>query len=211
MRLGLFGGTFDPPHEGHLAVARAARDALRLDRVEIVPSARPPHRGAPATPAVDRYAMAVLAFLGEERLAPSPRELLRTGLSYTITTLAELAEEHPGAELFLVLGADSYDELPTWHRWEEIAAAAHLAVVPRPGSRGAIDPRPADRDRLLPPDQAPPPGGRGLYALPMEPVPLASRELRRQLASAPEQVAGVPAAVRRYITLRGLYSPQRRS
>jgi nicotinate-nucleotide adenylyltransferase len=113
-RIGVFGGRFDPPHAGHVAVAGAAMRQLRLDRLVVVPSRQPPHRDAGTTPPEVRYAMAVAAFPGPGRVEVSRIELERQGPDYTADTLAELA---PEGRLFLIVGAD-HAELPGWHMAE---------------------------------------------------------------------------------------------
>ncbi|HET7224952.1 MAG TPA: nicotinate (nicotinamide) nucleotide adenylyltransferase, partial [Candidatus Eisenbacteria bacterium] len=108
VRLAVFGGTFDPPHVGHLALAERAADALALDRVLFVPARVPPHkRHAAMTPARHRLAMVRLAVRGNPRFAVSTLELVRPGPSYTVDTLRALGRRHPRAELFLLIGADS--------------------------------------------------------------------------------------------------------
>jgi len=207
MKIGIFGGTFDPPHLAHLQVARAARDLLHLGLLEAVPCAVPPHRKEPRADGWDRFAMVVLTFAGEERILPSARELRRGGVSYTVDTLAEIAAEHPGDELFLVIGADSYDDLPNWKDADRIVELAHLAVAARPGSFGLERLRPEDRDRLRPPGEAPPPGRKGIYRIPMAPVPIAARRIRERLARGELPREDLHPAVQRYILARGLYLP----
>lgn len=138
MRLGLFGGTFDPPHVAHLAMAERAREQLRLDRVVFMPVGRPPHKRARAlSPAEDRIAMTRLAVRGNRAFTVSTLETRRPGTSYTIETLRALAAHHARARLFLVIGEDSLDDFPTWHEPRAILDLATLAVAPRPGSRRA--------------------------------------------------------------------------
>lgn len=203
MKLGLFGGTFDPPHEGHLAVARTARDQLALDRVELIPTRVPPHRRAPRAPAADRYAMLALAVLDEPRLVPSPREIVREGVSFTVETLRRLAREHPAVEPYLVLGLDSYLDLPQWKEPDAITALAHLVIAPRPGAELVL--RPEDRPRRVEPGGAAPAGGRGVFVLEMREVPLAATDLRAALARGDARVEGIPEPVLRHIRKRGLY------
>ncbi|HEX6350320.1 MAG TPA: nicotinate-nucleotide adenylyltransferase [Candidatus Dormibacteraeota bacterium] len=133
LRLGLVGGTFDPVHLGHLALAQAALECGGLDRVLLVPSARPPHRRPAQAPAEDRYNMTRLAATGLERIEVSDLELQRPGPSYTVDTLAELHRRHPEAELFLVLGWDAAREIRSWHQPERVLELARLIVVNRPG------------------------------------------------------------------------------
>lgn len=139
-RIGVYGGTFDPIHETHLAIARAALTQAGLDRVLFVVAAQPPHkRHAVHASAADRFALveAALADTGEPRFATSRIEIDRAGPSYTVDTLRELQEALPGATLFLILGADALADLPKWRDPEGIVARAKLLVVPRPG----FDPR----------------------------------------------------------------------
>lgn len=205
MKLGVFGGTFDPPHIGHLAVARTARDALALDRVELIPLNQPPHRRSPIAPPADRMAMVTLLCEGEDRLAPSAREIRRGGVSFTVDTLQELAAEGAADELFLVIGADSYDELPTWRDAARVVQLAHLAVLPRPGSRGAAELRPEDRVRVRPVGEPPPTVGKAVYAVPMAPVPVAARDVRERLARGEDPGPALPRPIFEYIRRRDLY------
>jgi nicotinate-nucleotide adenylyltransferase len=132
--IGLFGGTFDPVHIGHLRTAVELREALGLGRVLLVPSAQPPHRSPPRASAAQRFAMLAAAIGDEPGLVADDRELRRPGPSYTIDTLAELRAEL-GAEvaLCLCLGMDALAGLASWHRWREFTDLAHLVVVARPG------------------------------------------------------------------------------
>jgi nicotinate-nucleotide adenylyltransferase len=181
-RIGVFGGQFDPPHNGHLAVVRAARDQLGLDRVLVVPSARPPHRPAPVTPAETRYRLAQAAFAGEPGVEVSRIELDRDGPGYTAETLAELAG--PGRELYLILGADQLAALGSWHRPDRVRELARIAVAGRRGS----------------------PSVDGAAQLVMEPVDVSSSALRRMVGEGGDVSAMVPAAVVDAITREGLYA-----
>ncbi|MCC6295582.1 MAG: nicotinate-nucleotide adenylyltransferase [Pseudomonadales bacterium] len=132
--IGLFGGTFDPVHIGHLRTAVELREALGLKRVLLVPSARPPHRAPPRASAAQRFAMLAAAIGDEPGLVADDRELRRDGPSYTIDTLAELrAELGSDVALCLCLGMDALAGLASWHRWREFTDLAHLVVVARPG------------------------------------------------------------------------------
>lgn len=135
MKLGLFGGTFDPFHGGHAAVARVAQQALQLDRVTVLPTGRPPHKPAGnQAAATARYAMAELALLDERDLQVSDFELSTAAPSYTVDTLTHFAAVRPDASLHLLIGSDSLAQLHTWRRWEEILELATLAVAVRPGA-----------------------------------------------------------------------------
>jgi nicotinate-nucleotide adenylyltransferase len=139
-RLGLFGGTFDPPHVGHLVTAVNVRHELGLDRVLLVVAGRPWQKEASRriTSADDRFALVEAAVGPVEGIEGSRLEIDRTGPSYTADTLAELARRHPGAELFTILGSDAAAGLLTWERVEEVVTGSRLVVVERPGAHEAL-------------------------------------------------------------------------
>lgn len=129
-----YGGTFDPIHDGHLAIARAARDTLRA-QVRLMPAADPPHRALPGASAEHRARMLELAVAGEDELLVDRRELRREGRSYTVETLREVrAEVGPEQPLALLVGADSFLDLPKWKEWQALFDLAHFVVAERPGS-----------------------------------------------------------------------------
>jgi nicotinate-nucleotide adenylyltransferase len=140
VKLGLFGGSFDPIHLGHVLPVQEARRRLRLDRVVYLPTASPPHKqdpeSAPVAPAAARYAMVEMAILLEEGLFASDHELRSGGPSYTVETLEHFREEGARAgyelDLHLLLGSDSFAELHTWRRWRELPELARLVVLARP-------------------------------------------------------------------------------
>ena len=131
-RIGVFGGAFDPPHRAHRALAEAALAQLGLDALLILPTGQAWHKSRVLSPAPHRLAMCRLAFEGLPRLQIDARETQRPGPSYTADTLQELAAEHPGAQLYLVLGADQLLAFQTWQRWPEVLRHATLAVANRP-------------------------------------------------------------------------------
>jgi nicotinate-nucleotide adenylyltransferase len=133
VRLGVFGGTFDPIHVGHLRAAENAREALGLDAVAFVPAARSPFKDAPASSGWDRYAMVALATAGHPGFEPSTRELAREGPSYTIDTIRSLRREQPHDELFLIVGTDTVRDLPSWRESADLVAQCSVLAVSRPG------------------------------------------------------------------------------
>jgi nicotinate-nucleotide adenylyltransferase len=134
-RLGVFGGTFDPIHLAHLVLAEQAREQLRLDQVLFMPAFIPPHKmGRTLSPPKVRLEMAELAVAGHPNFEVGDLELRRTGPSYTVDTLRTLREQHPSAELFLLLGGDSLADFPTWREPREILSLAKLGVMKREGS-----------------------------------------------------------------------------
>jgi nicotinate-nucleotide adenylyltransferase len=133
MRLGMVGGTFDPIHRGHVAMAEAGADCAGLDRVLMVPARTPPHRSAASAPAADRLQMCRIAVAGHPRLEVSDVELRRPGPSYTVDTLRDLRALWPAWELHLLLGWDAARDILSWREPAEVLRLAHLVVVSRPG------------------------------------------------------------------------------
>ena len=127
----MYGGAFDPPHNAHVALARAAIRQLGLDELRVLPTGDAWHKPRTLTLVADRVAMAKLAFAGVDRAVVDEREVTRGGPTYTIDTLAELEREAPGAQLFLVLGEDQALAFKTWRAWEEVARRATLCVARR--------------------------------------------------------------------------------
>jgi nicotinate-nucleotide adenylyltransferase len=190
---GLFGGSFDPPHLAHLALARAALDQLGLDRLVWMPAARSPHKaGRTPAAAADRVAMLRLLTAGEPRFEIDERELHRPGPSYTVDTLRALHAEHPGVAWWLVLGQDQYARFDTWHDWRAILALAGLAVAARDGE--AI--RPAPGLAGCP---------HALRRLEMPPLPHSATAARALSAAGEDVAALVGAPVARYIAHHHLY------
>ena len=133
--MGIFGGTFDPIHYGHLRTAFELLQALRFEEVRFIPCGDPPHRGATFAAAVQRLRMAELAVAGQDGFTVDDRELRRKGPSYTIDTLLTLREEFSDRSLCLIVGMDAFLGLQEWHRWGEILDVAHIIVAHRPGWR----------------------------------------------------------------------------
>ena len=198
-RLGVLGGTFDPIHYGHLDAAAAARAALALDEVLIVPSHAPPHR--PATPHATefhRFALAALAIDGLDGYRVSDMELRRQGPSYTIATLRALHDAGwTPSQLFFILGADAFAELATWHKYPEVLDAANFAIVARPGAAldAAIDRVPGARARL----------GRTLFPVPAMTRDVSSTAIRARLAARQSIDELVPVSIARHILAHNLY------
>lgn len=199
-RLGIFGGSFDPVHYGHLLVAETCREECELDRVLLIPTAVSPHKqNQPRTPAKDRVEMLRLALAGHEQLSVSTIEIDRGGVSYTVDTLTALADEHPGASLFLLMGADSLDDLPTWREATRLCSLATPVVVHRAGS-----PEPdfsvlaeiVDGKRLAEIRQ---------HQVEMPKIELSSTDIRARAGSGKTIRFRMPRAVEKYIETHGLY------
>jgi nicotinate-nucleotide adenylyltransferase len=196
-RVGILGGTFNPPHLGHLMCARQAHDELGLDRVLIVVAAVPPHKDVPDDPGVDhRLAMCRLVGELEPWLEVCEAELRRPGPSYTITTLREIDANQPGDELTLIVGADMALSLPTWHEPAAILGLASLAVAERSGiSRADV----LDQVRRIGPDAR-------LRFLDAPGLDVSSSVVRRAVGDGRQIRDLVPDAVADYIQERRLYA-----
>ena len=194
MRIGVFGGTFDPVHVGHLVAALEARQALGLDRVLLVVANDPWQKSGSraVTDAEDRFAVVEAAVEGLDGLEASRIEIDRGGPSYTADTVGELAAAHPGAELFLVVGADVVGELGTWRRVDELIGAVTLVVVERGGVAAVADPPGWKAERLQIPA-----------------LEISSSDLRDRFATGRNVDFLVPEAAIRCIRRRGLYASGR--
>jgi nicotinate-nucleotide adenylyltransferase len=190
-RIGLLGGSFDPPHRGHVALARNALDHLSLDEVRWLPAGLQWQKAHPPAPAADRRAMVALAIEGEPGFVLDDRELRRSGPTYTVDTLRELQAAEP-AEWFWILGQDQYANLHTWHAWPEVLSRVTMAVA----ARDAGTPMPSATVAAVP---------HRAVALPMPPVDVSATEIRRRAAQGLPVGDMVPAAVARYIDLHRLY------
>jgi nicotinate-nucleotide adenylyltransferase len=133
-RVGLYGGAFDPPHTGHLALANCAIEQLKLDRLYVLPTGHAWHKTRSLTAAHHRLAMTQQNFENCDKVTVDDREIRREGPTYTIDTLNELKESHSDAEFFIVMGADQAQQFQTWKYWQQIASHATLAVAQRPSS-----------------------------------------------------------------------------
>jgi nicotinate-nucleotide adenylyltransferase len=218
LQVGVFGGTFNPIHVGHLVFAESLRECLGLDRVLLVPSGVPPHKSARelASP-LHRYAMVALAAAGHPAFQVSPVEVERATPAYSVETLERLAAEWAGSRLWFLMGSDTFLDLPTWRRPERLATFATLAVGARAG--GAFDPHgPASRAvlerlgrgrwRRVPPE-SPDALAPGEVALAEAcSVPVSARDLRARLVAGRSVRYLVPPAVADYIDQHRLYAAE---
>lgn len=133
-RIGMFGGAFDPPHRAHLFLAQLAVEALDLDELHIIPTGQAWHKARTLSSAEHRLAMTKLAFQGMPRVVVDDRELQRSGPTFTIDTLETLQAENPGAQLYLIMGADQFAAFQQWRKWQAIAGLAIICIADRPPS-----------------------------------------------------------------------------
>ena len=191
MRIGVFGGTFDPPHVGHLLVASDAREALKLDRLIFVPIGAQPFKvdRPPVASGQDRVEMLRLAVADDANYVVDDAEINRKGLSFTVDTLEHLAGRHAGSQLFFLLGQDSLAGFPQWRNPERILELATLAVVMRSGSPDAGAGRKAE----------------GIIIVSTRRIDVSSTEVRERLRGGKSIKGFVPESVERFIDARGLY------
>jgi nicotinate-nucleotide adenylyltransferase len=207
--IGIFGGTFDPIHYGHLRSAFELLQALELDHVRFVPSADPPHRGATFAPAELRYRMVEVAVEGQPGFVVDNCEFRREGPSYTIDTLAAMRAEHGNRSLCLIIGMDAYLGLTSWHRWDEILDIAHIIVAHRPGWKmpdtGELGELRAVRGTQDGADLHDSPAGR-IYTHAVTQLEIASTEIRELIAAGRDPRFLMPDSVRDVILENGCYA-----
>jgi nicotinate-nucleotide adenylyltransferase len=194
-RVGVFGGTFDPVHAAHVALAEAALVELRLDEVRWIPTGQPWQKAREITSAVHRVAMVQAAIAHEPRFTLDRSEVDRSGASFTLDTVRALAAAQPGTQWFLLIGQDQYAGLHTWRDWQTLLGLVVLAVANRPGDTRRPDP---DVQRFP----------HRMVPLPM--LDISSTDIRRRVGMGADISPLVPPAVARYIETHGLYrSPVR--
>lgn len=193
-RVGILGGAFDPPHLAHLALAHAAIAQLQLDELRVIPTGQAWHKPRPLTAAAHRLAMAELLFAELPQAVVDARETRRSGPTYTLDTLNELRAEVPGADVFLIIGADQAQALTIWHAWEQILQSAIICVADRPfstGPRAVFDAETAYPDRF--------------FHLQMPAMALSATDIRAAISTHQNVTALVGESVARYIAAHHLY------
>jgi nicotinate-nucleotide adenylyltransferase len=200
-RIGILGGTFDPPHNGHLWLATLAAEELALDRVFFMPAGQPPHKQErPVSTAADRLLMTRLAIAGDKQFELSPLEMERTGPSFTVDSVEELRRIHgPAVRLFLVMAADSLEQIDTWREPDRLLQLVEWAVGPRPG---AVADRAVIAERFGP-------GAERIHLLDGPALDISSSEIRRRVAAGRTIRYLVPRSVEQHIHDRGLYRAPR--
>ena len=195
-QIGIYGGSFDPVHFGHLRPVLEVKNSLNLDQLRYIPAGNPPHKAGPRVSASHRVAMLDLAIARSPGLIIDRREVDRPKPSYTLDTLISLQSEFPAARLTLVIGMDQFIVFDTWHRWQEILALAALAVMERPGellSDVAND--------ILKGEFA-----AGISMVPVTQLAISSSRIRRELHQGTDIQFLLPYAVRQYIIDHKLYT-----
>ena len=190
-RVGIFGGSFDPVHNAHLALAQVAMAQLQLAQVRWVPTGQPSQKTRNLADAADREAMVRLAIAAEPRFVLDRSEVRRRGISYTLDTVRELNAAHHGTRWFLILGQDQYAGLHTWRDWRELLGFVTLAIANRPGAGLVADDQVAR-------------AAHEVVTLPM--MEISSTDVRRRVAAGESIAELVPASVARYIERHGLYN-----
>jgi nicotinate-nucleotide adenylyltransferase len=191
-RIGLFGGSFDPVHNAHRALAATALTDLQLDRVVWIPAGQPWQKARTLSAAVHREAMVRLAIADEPRFVLDRREIERCGPTFTVDTVREIQAEQPDARLVLLIGQDQYIGLPTWAGWQDLLQRVVLAVARRPGVQQAVPPEVQRQPHQVVP-------------LPM--MDISATDIRQRVARGQGIAHLVPAEVARYIDQQRLYRP----
>ena len=195
-RAGLFGGSFDPVHNAHVALANAALEALQLDELRWVPAGTPWQKASSSTPAAHRVAMVQAATAGQPCFVLDPIEVNRSGPSYTLDTVRALLAGAAGTQWFLIIGQDQYCNLHTWRHWQELLSLVTLAVANRPGD--LREPHPEVK-------------ALSHHAVPLPMLDISSTQVRQRVAAGQDITPLVPPAVARYIETHGLYRSPARS
>lgn len=198
MRIGIFGGTFDPPHEGHRKYACEAIRRLSLDRLIVIPTFTPPHKAFDGVSADDRLAMTRLLFKDEERITVSDTELVRKGKSYTCETVAQLRKEYPDDELIFLVGSDMLLSFHTWRKPEEILRCVKICAVSRDSSADEASMRKyidehfyEDRDRFI--------------ICSFTPIEISSTQVRNAVRNGEPTDGMISEQIRKYIIEKELY------
>lgn len=199
-RIGVFGGAFDPPHNAHVALAKAALEQFALDALYVIPTGQAWHKARSLSAPVHRLAMTQLAFENMPRVAVDDRELKRTGPTFTVDTLQSLKAENPQSQLYLFVGADQFSAFRRWHKWQQILELAIICIADRAQSTLAQ----TQFDAYAPHNHR-------FFTLKLPLMPISATQVRQLMASgaaAAEEVARlVPEPVARYISLHQLYGP----
>ena len=201
LRVGVFGGAFDPPHLAHVQLARTALAQFNLDRLHVMPTGHAWHKARALTDAPHRLAMTRLAFADMPMVFVDPRELERDGPTYTVDTLTALQREFPDAALFLFIGADQAEAFQTWHRWQDILKMATVVVADRPlvGVQAQQAQQTQWHNAVSP----------NVQHLDMPSLAISATEIRSHLAQAQHTPQWLPSSVQHYIDQHRLYTQDR--
>jgi nicotinate-nucleotide adenylyltransferase len=190
------GGSFDPPHLAHAALAQSAIEQLQLDRLIVLPTGDAWHKSRTLTDGQHRLKMTQLAFAGLEQCKIDDREILRAGPSYTIDSLLEVQKDEAGSEFFLIIGEDQALQFSTWHRWRDILSITHLVVAQRPHessiSQSSAQLHPSEMDTVI--------------TLDFEAMAVSATQIRLRIENRQDVSAWVPANVLQYIHKQNLYT-----
>lgn len=207
--IGILGGTFDPIHQGHIEIAKAALKGLSLSRVEFIPCYQPPHREKPIASPDDRFTMTKLAVQSEPLFHVNDIEIKRKGISYSIDTLIELRKKIQNEPLCLLLGADIFTHFDTWHEWQKIPLYVHLIIVGRPNS---TPPNHPEIQALLEKnittelsDLQKNASGK-IYYLNNKLIPISATMIRESLQLGKKNISGLDQAVEKYIRKKAIYT-----
>lgn len=193
MKIGLLGGTFDPIHAGHLAIAHHARERYHLDQVQFIPCFEPPHRHNVIASAEHRLAMAHAAVEDHPYFSVSDIEIQRATISYTVDTLTALQQQFPNNQYTLILGADAFEKLDSWHCFEKILAMTDIIVISREGALNQL------------PEKIAPFIRKNIYFLDIPLIPISATQIRADLKQKKAVIPGMIHSVQEYIRQHHVY------
>ena len=204
--IGILGGTFDPIHFGHLRPALDVAEQLDLDRIHLIPSVRPPHRGQPQATPEQRLTMLQLAVKNNPQFVVDDREFHRDGNSYTVDTLLSLRQEFPNSPLYLMMGTDAFSYIQTWHRWQELLDLAHIVVMQRPDETLTMSDEMTSWYRQhLAINGAPTQLAGKIWRVNVTQLAISATEIRTKIAQGSNPQYLLPDAVIQLISMLGLY------
>lgn len=198
MRIGILGGTFDPIHEGHLAIAAHALHAMQLDHVEFIPCFQPPHRDRPMADSEHRFAMVKLAIAHHPKFIANNIEINQRDISYTINTIHTLQKQNPSNQYYLIVGADAFSQFDTWHAWEKIITAIDIIVLSRHDKEISTPERIADflKKNAL---------EDHIHFSTITPIPISATQIRADIRAGKTKIPGLIDLVREYVLKHVVY------
>jgi len=198
MKIGILGGTFDPIHEGHIAIAEHALHAMHLDHVEFIPCFQPPHRDQPIASPEHRFAMVERALKNHPKLTANDIEIKQRGISYTINTIITLQKQHPKNQYYLIVGADAFSQFDTWHSFQKIITAIDIIVLSRHDKKITTPTRVADfleKNALE----------KHIHFSTIIPIPISATQIRADIRAGKEKISGLIDEVREYALKNKVY------
>lgn len=198
MKIGILGGTFDPIHAGHIAIAEHALKAMHLDHIEFIPCFQPPHRDQPIASPAHRLAMVMLAPEHHKQFTVNDIEIKQCTISYTINTIITLQKQHPHNQYYLIVGADAFSQFNTWHAWEKMITAIDMIVLSRHDKKITTPEHVADflkKNALQ----------KHIHFSTITPIPISATQIRADIRAEKKVINGLISSVHAYILKNNVY------